>query len=313
MKIGVVGGGWGRAHCWAFREAGCSVEVIVTRDAERASEIARLEGVLLGTASLSALDSMDVVVIATPASTHLELIRRFNDKAVLCEKPLAGTSWVEGGLDGIARRHKAVNYAFSFLDTSRALRAWVESGRAGHISRVAVHVGARFAGQRTPVEWFMDIAVHPLSFLQTMFGCFSLNQFCVDERGVHLSMSQPGRSLEVRYRELLEEGIDVEVALEGERGWARMAGRYRSGRPWVFEPLWIDGAAQGCGEGGAEDVWARANARSVRGFVELVHGRVNKDQAAGSGLFDLDAAAQIERSLAPIFASLGVEGEGVEG
>jgi hypothetical protein len=142
--VGILGTRWGRTHVGTFREAGCEIWALVGQDPGRSRQIAQAEGV--PHAELSALEDADIVVIATPAETHAELVSRWAHKILWCEKPLmaqpSARLWV--------------NYAFPFLPAVAHLH-----GEPAH-----VHVAAGEGG-----AWALrEVAVHPMSWVYHVLG-----------------------------------------------------------------------------------------------------------------------------------------------
>jgi hypothetical protein len=141
VRVGILGTRWGRTHVGTFRAAGCEIWALVGQDPARSREVARAEGV--PHAELSALEDADIVVIATPAETHAELVARWAHKVSWCEKPLMAEPtdrlWV--------------NYAFPFLPAVQHLR--------GEPERIEVRVEA---GEGD--GWALrEVAVHPMSWV----------------------------------------------------------------------------------------------------------------------------------------------------
>ena len=96
-KLGavVIGTGFGfLTHMRALREAGYEVHALVGRNSEKTAERAKRGGVPHGLTSLDealALPGVDLVTVATPPHTHLEIVTQAckAGKHVVCEKPLA--------------------------------------------------------------------------------------------------------------------------------------------------------------------------------------------------------------------------------
>ena len=111
----------GGVHVAALREAGVEVVALVGLDGARTRAAADRMGVAqvrTDPAGLRELE-LDLVSVATPAATHLEVIEALPDIPVLCEKPAVGLSPIR---PLPARRRAAVwvNYAFAFLGGGRA-------------------------------------------------------------------------------------------------------------------------------------------------------------------------------------------------
>jgi dTDP-4-dehydrorhamnose reductase len=303
MKVGIIGTVWGRVHCGTFRQAGCEVAALVGRNAARAAQIAAEEGVPVGTDDLAVLDDCDVIVVASPTATHVEYLERFRDKPLLCEKPLCGQVPDPAWLARLAGARIYVNYTFAFLDSARALAQKIQAGALGHVSRILLQVGVRFSPDKSPAAWFMDVAVHPLSYLLHVFGPFRTETFAVGKGraniGVLLSSSE--QMLDVALYDHPATGIQIDMTVIGDSATARLSGGFRPGRDWWFEPLLINDAPFSDGEYRyTEDIWYRANRRAVRTFCEVLRGERSAADARAAGLFDLGRAAQMETMLAPL-------------
>ena len=129
VKIAVAGGGYGaKVALPAYQELDEFEPVAVwSRRSERAHELARDNGLALGTADYDELLSfpgLEAVHVATPVVTHLPfaLAAARRGLHVLCEKPLAATL-AEAERIAAAIRHAgvvgAVGYGLRFKDTRR--------------------------------------------------------------------------------------------------------------------------------------------------------------------------------------------------
>jgi len=303
MKVGIIGTVWGRIHCGTFRQAGCEVTALVGRDADKAAHVAAEEGVPVGTDDLAALDDCDVVVIATPTATHVEYLEQFRHKLVLCEKPLCGQVPDPAWLERLSDSRIYVNYAFSFLDSARLLEQKIRNGELGDVHRILLQVGVKFPPDKTPAAWFMDVAVHPLSFLLHVFGPFRIETFAVGKgrANVGVLLSNTDQMLDVSLYDMAVTGIQIDMSVIGTAAKARLSGGFRPGRDWWFEPLLIRNAPFTDGEYRyAEDIWYRANRRAVRTFCEVLRGERSHADGEALGLFGLAKAAQMETMLAPL-------------
>jgi len=113
---------------------------------------------------------VDVVFIATPASTHFELCRAAleNGKHVLVEKPLTLDATSCEFLIKLAERHGlllAVDHTFVFTGAVRKLRELVVGGDLGalrYFDSIRVNLGL----VQPDIDVLWDLAVHDLSILQ---------------------------------------------------------------------------------------------------------------------------------------------------
>ena len=303
MKVGIIGTGWGRLHCGTFRQAGCQVTTLVGRDADKAARVAAIEGVPVGTNDLEALEDCDVVVIASPTATHIDFLERFKDKFVLCEKPLCGRVFDPAWLARLSASPIYINYTFSFLDSARVLAQKIQAGHLGKVHRILLHVGVNLPIEKTPAEWFMEVAVHPLSFLLHLFGPFRTDTFMVGngQANVGVLLSNADQMLDVALYDHPIPGIHIEMTVIGDSATAQLGGGFRVGQDWWFDPLLINGMAYTDGEYRyAEDIWYRANRRAARTFCEVVRGERTHADGEALGLFGLARAAQMETMLAPL-------------
>ncbi|MGB5587539.1 MAG: Gfo/Idh/MocA family oxidoreductase [Gammaproteobacteria bacterium] len=303
MRVGIIGTGWGRLHCGTFRQAGCEVTALVGRDAAKAAAVAAAEGVPVGTDQLEALDDCDVVVIASPTDTHIDFLERFKDKFVLCEKPLCGRVPDPDWVARLGASPIYINYTFAFLDSAQVLAQKIQAGHLGKVHRILLQVGVNLPIEKTPTEWFMEVAVHPLSLLLHVFGPFRTEMFTIGKgrANVAVLLSNADQMLDVSLYDHPKEGIHIEMTVIGEEASARLSGGFRVGQDWWFDPLLISGMPYTDGEYRyAEDVWYRANRRAARTFCEVVRGERTHAEGEALGLFGLARAAQMETMLAPL-------------
>jgi predicted dehydrogenase len=98
LRIGVVGGGIGQQHIYAFQCLSEQFEVVAICDLDeaRACEVAeryQISRLTTDFAELCGMDDLDVIDICTPSHLHtaqsLEVL--LSGKHVICEKPVAGS------------------------------------------------------------------------------------------------------------------------------------------------------------------------------------------------------------------------------
>jgi dTDP-4-dehydrorhamnose reductase len=307
MRVGIIGTGWGRTHCGTFRAAGCEIAALCGRQLDEVAAIAAAEGVPHATTDPGDLEDSDIIVIASPTDTHLDYLRRFAHKPVLCEKPLLGVPPPPDVLDGLERPPKFVNYAFPFLDSVRTLDAALAEGRLGRVRRILLTVGVRFPRQKSSTGWFVDVVAHPLSWLLHRFGLFRhVGHYTgAGEAAVSVVLVGDEPQLDVALYPLPATGIRVGLDLVGERNFARLAGGYQPDRRWWFDPIVLGDERLTDGEYSRyEDIWFRANRRSVDLFCRVLEGRIQVSEAEALGAFGLRKALDMETMLAPLLAEV---------
>ena len=140
MQVGIIGAGaMGRVHAQALSQiAGVAVAAVGARQpGPAAGELARAHGAeLLNVAELLARPAIDVVVIATPTDSHLELVRAAANagKQIICEKPLARTLAEGEALIEAARAagvKLAVGHVVRYFPEYAQARALALSGELG--------------------------------------------------------------------------------------------------------------------------------------------------------------------------------------
>ncbi|GAA5213101.1 Gfo/Idh/MocA family protein [Corallincola platygyrae] len=305
MKVGIIGTSWGRVHVGTFREAGHEIAGIVGTNPEGTARIAAEEGIPLASTNAADLQHCDIIVIASPTSTHLDYLSQFNDRPVLCEKPLTGAQIVPGALAGLGRYPTFVNYPFSFLETAKSIQKILDDGELGPLSRVVLSVGCRFPMQKSPAGWFLDIAAHPLSFLIHTLGEFQLVHHHIGEGVSNVSalLESEGTLLDTQLYRLPETGIQIDLKLIGELKRLELSGGFRPGDNWRFAPIKVDGQENNEGEWDTRDIWYSANCRVVEQFLKVVEGKTPHVEALNNGMFDLPKAALLERSLDRLLAT----------
>ena len=305
MRVGIIGTGWGRTHCGTFRAGGWEIAALAGRRLDDVTAAAAAESVPRATTDPKELEDCDVIVVASPTDTHLEYLRCFKHKSVLCEKPLLGVPPAPDVLDGLDGPPKFVNYAFPFLDSVQALDVALAEGRLGRVRRVLLTVGVNFPARKSPAQWFVDVAAHPLSWLLHRFGPLNcVGHYTGDgEAAVSLVMAGSSVQLDVALYPLPATGIRIGLDLVGDRACTRLAGGYQPDRQWWFDPIDLGDERLTDGEFSTdEDIWFRANRRSVDLFCRVLEGRIGISEAEALGAFGLRKALGMETMLAPLLA-----------
>jgi predicted dehydrogenase len=179
VRVGVIGYGyWGPNLVRNFSEVSGSRVVAVSdlSPARLAQAQARYPAVRVvqDAASITDDPEIDLVVVATPASTHFELAMRALEqgKHVLVEKPIAETTEQARRLIATAERLKRVlmvDHTFVYTGAVRKMQELVSSGHLGRIYYYdAVRVNLGLFQQDVSVLW--DLAVHDLSIMDYVLG-----------------------------------------------------------------------------------------------------------------------------------------------
>lgn len=194
IKVGVVGGGFGRVHILAYRVTpGVEVTAFCQRTKARAEQIAREFGipqVFTDYQEMLAHGGLDAVSLTTPTNVHLAMASEAFDHGIsaLCEKPLAmnkeeAAAMLKRGED--ARLIHMTAFNFRFIPAFNRMKELMEEGYVG--SRV-LHVEANWFSERradpnTPFGWrdqkeavgfgaMGDMGVHLVDLVRWLAGDF---------------------------------------------------------------------------------------------------------------------------------------------
>lgn len=227
---------------------------------------------------------LDLVTVATPPATHVDVIDQLPDVPVICEKPAVGVGELR-----MPRESRTspiwVNYAFGFLDV--AVRAAAELPRLGSLESVQVDSTFDLPGPHHPIaQMFTEIAVHPWSWVVSLLGSpageASAGGGCAvsSEDSAQLVLYTRADQVPVTVgcrRESGRAGITHEVVFHGTHGDLTLVGSFDIGHDWRFDApriRWADGRLESCGslESSPPDPWFRANARGIAAVVAAVQG-----------------------------------------
>jgi predicted dehydrogenase len=193
LRVGVIGGGYGRNHILAYRASGVEVTAFCQRSKEAATAMARefaIPHVFTDYRELLALEGLDAVSIATPPNLHCPITvdAVAHGLHVLCEKPLALN--VEEAETMLARAEAAKRahmtaFNFRFIPALRRMKELLDEKFLGE--RI-FHVDATwFAESRiapeTPLGWrhqkalagfgvLGDTGVHLIDLIRWLIGDF---------------------------------------------------------------------------------------------------------------------------------------------
>lgn len=136
------------AHLPAYRRAGFEVAAIYDKDLSRAKSTAERFGIANTPASLEAAVSDGgpnaVFDIATPASTHLEILEQLpSGRGVLLQKPMGEDVGAARRIRDLCREKKliaAVNFQLRYAPAIRAARRMIADGRIGKLHDMEIRV-----------------------------------------------------------------------------------------------------------------------------------------------------------------------------
>ncbi len=315
LRAAVIGTNWGRVHIQGLRRAGAEVVALCSDDLEECRRVAAAEGVAEAYGDSLALRALelDLVVIATPASTHAALLAQFAHLPVICEKPLfgyrSGVTLTDVRPEGAGPLW--VNYAFAFLDSARVFTEELHRRAHGPVSgsgladvvesielSCEVNLQLDLARDLSGPEWFLEVASHPLSLLVHLFGPpKAVDGGCRDKDTwlqVRFAGGIPGH-LRCDYRG--PAGIRQCLRVHLPTGTLCLRGGFAVGTPWRYDAVTWNHAPLNQGEFCPEDCWIRANYRSIRQILCVLQGQLSAAEAVSNGLFDGEKAHNIDRCI----------------
>jgi predicted dehydrogenase len=194
IKVGVVGGGFGRTHILAYRATpGVEVTAFCQRTKASAEKIAREFGipqVYTDYREMLAHGGLDAVSLTTPTNVHLAMASEAFDHgiSVLCEKPLAMNQEEAEAMLKRAEEARAIHitaFNFRFIPAFYRMKELMQEGYVG--SRV-LHVEANWFSERRadpglPFGWrdekeavgfgaMGDMGVHLIDLVHWLAGDF---------------------------------------------------------------------------------------------------------------------------------------------
>ncbi len=194
LKVGVVGGGFGRTHILAYRATpGVEVTAFCQRTKAKAAQIGRefgIRNVFTDYREMLEQGGLDAVSLTTPTNIHLAMASEAfsHGVAVLCEKPLAMNKEEAAAMLKRAEEARVIHmtaFNFRFIPAFYRMKELIQEGYVG--SRV-LHVEAswfteRRADPNLPFEWrdqkevvgfgaMGDVGVHLVDLVRWIAGDF---------------------------------------------------------------------------------------------------------------------------------------------
>ena len=186
MNVAIIGCGvMGKMH--AEMAVRCGLKVVVCADnfQKAANELAQKYGANSTNNSQPALsrDDVDIVVIATPTTTHAALVQAAakEGKHIFCEKPFCRTvAECKSSID-VAKEHGVklfIGHVVRYFQEFEAVRAQLQQGVVGEPGFAHLYRGGAYpAGQD---NWFrnyklsggvtLDCMIHDLDWIRFVFG-----------------------------------------------------------------------------------------------------------------------------------------------
>jgi predicted dehydrogenase len=179
IRIAVIGAGhWGPNLVRNFHDdARSEVLWVIDRDSRRLDEVrARFASVVTSTDVADALGDarVDGVVIATPSSTHYDIVKAAlaAGKHVLVEKPIATSTRHAEELCALAaagKRVLMVGHVFLYNAAVREVKRYLDAGDLGHVYYVSL-VRTNLGPIRVDVNAAWDLASHDIAIVNYWFG-----------------------------------------------------------------------------------------------------------------------------------------------
>ncbi len=179
INIGIIGcGEWGKNHIRIFSQvSGGRVVVCADRDPSRQNLVKELYPSLETVSDYRSLlkrTDVEAVVVATPTSTHFDIVKTCleHGKHVLCEKPLTTTSEKAKKLVTLAKKKRRllfVGHTFLFNLGIQRLHDYIQKGTLGkpcYIRSLRTNLGPI----RKDVNVVWDLAAHDISILSYLLG-----------------------------------------------------------------------------------------------------------------------------------------------
>ncbi len=169
-SIGLIGCGlWGRNILRDLRELGGEVAVIETGAEARSGALAA--GARSAGRNLGALPEVDGIVVATPATTHAEIVSSLLPRGVpvLVEKPLATD---EAAAERLAREGAGrlfVGHVWRYHPGVEMLGAIARSGELGSVTGLR-STRANWTSPRKDVDSIWNLAPHDLALAIEILG-----------------------------------------------------------------------------------------------------------------------------------------------
>lgn len=173
MKLGIIGlGHWGKNYLRIFNELDVFDEIILCDSDKKLTPTYGKNKFFSNTQTIFDDRSIENIVIATPPTTHFELLTKAisSEKNILVEKPIVLSSL--HGKKILKKRYSKlilVGHTFLYNDAVKYVKNFLQKEDMGEIYSVnckRVHLGLI----REDVNVLWDLAPHDISVLNFLFG-----------------------------------------------------------------------------------------------------------------------------------------------
>ena len=186
MRVGIVGtGSMGQTHAAGWAETEAVIGGFVSKDGDKAQDVAQKYGAQLYPDLAVLLADVDVVDVCAPTHLHFEMVLQAAaaGKDIVCEKPLART--IDQAQEMIAVCKEAgvkliVAHVVRFFPEYAQAQRQVAAGELGQPAVIRLRRGT-FQPKGTAGNWFMDVAKSGGMMLDLMIHDFDYARWVAGE------------------------------------------------------------------------------------------------------------------------------------
>ncbi len=292
-KAAIIGCNWGMVHLAALQQSGLELSALVDVDLPRAQSLAQQLNIAHACQSLTQVPEVDLVIIATPAISHMQVIEHFSQQAIICEKPLLGLS--ANQLPANWPKRLWVNYAFNQLESAQLINQLIQPTQ-GPV-RVQLSSQVNLPLKFSLEQWFLETASHPLSWLLHLLGEPRQLSKQTSEQELKLELACGEHRININFTLGGAAGIYHQVQVQQGQKNIQLKGHYIPGQAWRFMPVLLNGEPQNHGEYHESDCWLQANQRSTSLIIKHLQGQLSEAELLAQGGFNPTKALWLEQSL----------------
>ncbi len=292
-KAAIIGCNWGMVHLAALQQSELEICALVDLDLQKAQHLAQQNNIPHAYQSLAQVPEVDLVIIATPAISHLQIIEHFSQQPIICEKPLLGLTASQ--LPAHWPKRLWVNYAFNQLESAQLINQLLRPTQ-GPI-RVTFNSQVNLPLNFNLEQWFLETASHPLSWLLHLLGEPRQLSKQTNEQQLKLELACGEHRISINFTLGGAAGIYHQVQVQQGPQHLQLQGHYIPGKAWRFMPVLLNDEPQNQGEYHPQDCWLRANQRSTELIIQHLQGQLSEAELLAQGGFNPAKALWLEQSL----------------